>query len=397
VAALVAVPAFALLLVAILWGVAGPVEMLDGSTDPPRSVYMVEPAAMIAAAVLAAVLCGGAVVVGVALWRRDEESLPPPSAQPSPPLQQPAEIGPRERLRLVDALLRSDDAATRAGAARDLVALADSWPDGRQGCVDLLCAYLRDHDPDDGVARDLQRSLVDRLPRRQVTQGEEDAAVTPTSGDGSWADMTIDLRGAKLADWDCRFAVIPARMDFSRVTFAGDTSFHECRFAGSASFAGAVFEGRACFQDIEVARDARFKDAQFRAQSEFDGARFSGRAVFSWAKFEERAHFTLATFGRTADFQDAEFLGATSFDGATFSSWTSLTSAGFHDKATFYETSFDRVTFNRVTFGPAATFQDAKLRCPQETRFIGVTGLAPREVVWLTSQDVKVVLDEPAG
>lgn len=212
-----------------------------------------------------------------------------------------------ERFAKASEQLGSDKPAVRLAGAYAMAGLADDWREGRQPCVDVLCAYLRMPyaplgedsgdvpsmevvSPTPGVqgriAREERevRHTVIRLISRHLRLSEDE----PTS----WRGLDFDFTGAVFDGGD-----------FSGVTFS----------AGTVSFAGATFCGGR----------TSFTKATFGGGSvSFEEATFSsGRVYLSDATFAGgNVSFSRATFsGGEVYILEAAFDGGNVyFDGATF-------------------------------------------------------------------------------
>src|SRR5215470_11419646 len=131
-----------------------------------------------------------------------------------------------------------------------MAGLADYWPEHRQACVDVLCAYLRmPHSPnrsqgappEDRLKFDSARDVHDTVLRIITSHLRPGAEV-------SWRGLDFDFTGVALDDGD-----------FSGVGFAG----------GEVSFGGAEFSSG----------QVSFNGAQFTSPVSFLLARFSGGQV----------------------------------------------------------------------------------------------------------------------
>jgi uncharacterized protein YjbI with pentapeptide repeats len=204
-------------------------------------------------------------------------------------------------------LLGSEKAAVRLAAVYALSALADDWNDGRQTCIDVLCAYLRmPYTPPDEPAPaeppvaaggpTLRGKLRARM-RRPTPPAPEPAATGDDDRERreqrqvrhtvirlipdhlrqpehphTWTGHNLDFSGAVLDG-----------ADFSGTVFSGGTvSFACARFSGgTVSFACARFSGGtvsfagARFSEVTVS----FAGAQFCGDVVFDDAHFSTGAV----------------------------------------------------------------------------------------------------------------------
>ena len=175
----------------------------------------------------------------------------------------------------------------RVGGVHALAELADEWEEGRQMCIDLLCAYLRMPYVADPAAPDYSAS--NRQVRRTIIR-----VIRNHLRDG-WSAVS----------W-CGY-----RFSFEDAVFDGG-DFTSARFAGgNVNFSKARFvSGTFYFNDV------RFDGTPFW----FDGAEFSGaRVVFRGAIFKaSHVSFKGAVLsGGTLDFDDARFEGGrVTFDGA---------------------------------------------------------------------------------
>ena len=129
--------------------------------------------------------------------------------------------------------------AVRLAGAYAMAALADDWPENRQTCVDILCAYLRlPYDPDPGDNAEPAERAAYRA-NREVRH-----TIIRLIGD--------HLRPGAAVSWE------GLDLDFAGVVFDGGV-FASARFSGRwVRFDGAVFSGGSVY---------------------FSGAKFSGSKV----------------------------------------------------------------------------------------------------------------------
>lgn len=213
--------------------------------------------------------------------------------------------------------------AVRLAGVYAMAGLADDWPEQRQTCVDVLCAYLRMPDPapgDDAPAADLR----DFAARREVRHTVIRVIAAHLQGDGKRSGSHRDWRGL---DFDFRGAVFDGG-SFAGAQFTGGTvSFAGARFApGVVVFDGAEFSGGVvAFNGAEVSGFVVFAGAEFSGGSvDFTAVKFSGAyasASFHAAKFSgSRVGFGGAEFSDgSVGFPGAEFSdGSVDFRGARF-------------------------------------------------------------------------------
>jgi hypothetical protein len=196
-------------------------------------------------------------------------------------------------------------AAVRLAGAYAMAGLADDWPENRQTCVEVLCAYLRlPYEPDPGdeapeperlafrASHEVRRTVI-----RVITAHLRDRAAK------SWQGLNFDFTGAVFDGGD-----------FSGAKFSGGTvSFWHAEFSGGE----VILFDSANFSGGEV----DFSGAKFSGgEISFDGAKFPGGEIsFSGAKFPGgEISFDGAGFsGSTVDFSGAKFSGSTvDFSGA---------------------------------------------------------------------------------
>ena len=168
-----------------------------------------------------------------------------------------------ERFAKASEQLGSEKAAVRLAGVYAMAGLADDWREGRQTCIDVLCAYLRmpytppadassetptqadDHAPivDAETARAAReerevRHTVIRLVGRHLRLAEDDAT--------SWCGYDFDFTGAVFDGGDFSGVTFSGgEVSFEGATFSGgDVSFDGATFSGGeVSFGGATFSG----------------------------------------------------------------------------------------------------------------------------------------------------------
>ncbi|MFJ1958794.1 pentapeptide repeat-containing protein [Streptomyces microflavus] len=142
--------------------------------------------------------------------------------------------------------LGHEQAAVRLAGVYAMARLADDWPEQRQVCIDVLCAYLRmPYDTDSNAAgfrhgeREVRLTII-RIIRSHLQD--------PTSAT-TWCGRSLDFSGATFDGGD-----------FSGVTFSGvGVNFRGAEFSGgTVDFSYVTFDG---------------------GLVEFSGAKFSGGQV----------------------------------------------------------------------------------------------------------------------
>jgi hypothetical protein len=226
-----------------------------------------------------------------------------------------------ERFATAAGQLGHESVAVRLAGAHAMAGLADDWPDQRQTCVDVLCAYLRipyemrpsTNSPESSkLVWETLHEVRHTIMRIKSNHLEPDRIRLPNLR--WWRDINLELSGA---------------------TFDG------------GEFAGAQFDGGSAF----------FVNAKFIGSIDFSKAKFMGPGVF----------FENAQFFGDIDFSEAEFHeGAVSLTGRRFISGT----AAFRDSTfkggvvSFMETKFEgaNVDFTRSVFsGSFVSFANAQI------------------------------------
>jgi uncharacterized protein YjbI with pentapeptide repeats len=237
--------------------------------------------------------------------------------------------------------LGSEAPAVRLAGVYAMAGLADDWPENRQTCVDVLCAYLRlPYDPDPGEAAAPANQAAYRADRevrhtviRVITAHLQDGAAV------SWQGLNFDFTGVVFDGGDFTGARFSGGLvDFTGAEFSGGTvRFDRAVFSGgkvyfvNAEFSGgtvrfdrAVFSGGLVnFNAIFSGGTVRFDSAEFSGgKVYFVNAEFSGGTVsFDYAVFSGgKVYFAAIFSGGLVNFDRAVFSGSeVDFLGAEFS------------------------------------------------------------------------------
>jgi ribosomal protein L29 len=197
--------------------------------------------------------------------------------------------------------------AVRLAGVHAMAGLADDWPENRQTCVDVLCAYLRlPYDPDPGEGAELwaayraNREVRHTIIRLIASHLRPDAKV-------SWQGLNLDFTGVVFDGGDFSKAIFSSTVKFTDAVFSGGTVW----FADAVFSGGQVYFDSAKFSGGHV----RFYGAKFSGGDVvFVSAEFSGGEVgFRHAKFSgsDVGFFRAKFSGSKVDFSYAEFSGGT--------------------------------------------------------------------------------------
>ena len=228
-----------------------------------------------------------------------------------------------ERFATAAGQLGDENPAVRLAGTYAMAGLADDWPERRQTCVDVLCAYLRmpygsepaiDAPESERQAFRAAKEVRHTVLRVIAAHLQPDSRRATTSQD--WRGLNLDFTEAIIDGADFSGAEFTSgTVNFYRARFIdGDINFSNAQFAGAnIYFFGAEFTGGT----------VNFNHADFTGGTvRFDGAEFVGGTVSFRA-----ADFT----GGTVHFASAQFSGGTvNFGSAHFTSGTvNFNDAGF--------------------------------------------------------------------
>lgn len=131
--------------------------------------------------------------------------------------------------------LGHEQAPVRLAGAYAMARLADDWPEQRQECVDVLCAYLRmdwksvdrfdENEPPEPPETEVRRAVVDLI----ATHVRKDA---PTS----WSSLDFNLRSAKLPHLRLDEARFDKQLVLSDAEILEPVYIRQTMFVGGATF-----------------------------------------------------------------------------------------------------------------------------------------------------------------
>ncbi|RKT69501.1 pentapeptide repeat protein [Saccharothrix variisporea] len=353
-------------------GVATWLVLAYGRDDPRNSLEAIKTAGTIV------IGSGGAVALWLAVRRQrtaelavaqKERELRQKDDEQAHIAREAVERRVTELYTMAAAQLGSDHAHVRIAGIYALERLAQNNTDQRQVIVNVLCAYLRmPHTAEDTDATepDPERELR-RAQDRQVRLAAQRLLATHLrrgpSADAFWPDITLDLAGASLVDFDlgrCHLhsatfdgAQFHGTTEFSLASFSGPVSFTDARFTGDAGFINTTWPESAAFSRARFDHEADFAQATFGSTATFDGAQVTGKADFSGTRFGY-VSFDNARFAQAAMFDGARFTGRTHFG-------ADVHSAPHFDGCTYFRAArFDQdVVFGGVRFADIVVFDDA--------------------------------------
>jgi hypothetical protein len=208
-------------------------------------------------------------------------------------------------------------APVRVGALHTLEALGQEFAQHRAAIVNVLCAYLRMPDEDDGPVRvNATRILTVHL----------------RPGPGFWADTSVDLTGATLTDLD----------------------LSGCRIDGDLTLDGAVVHGVAKLRRLVVGGGVSLRHAIVRDHIWLERSEFRGQVRADFATFHGDTWFGESNFGAGASFVGATFNGHAWFAGCSCKGVMDFSRSLFRSSAGFRGSTMPSVSLADTTFlGPA--------------------------------------------
>ncbi|MDM7934454.1 MAG: pentapeptide repeat-containing protein [Methanothrix sp.] len=145
-------------------------------------------------------------------------------------------------------------------------------------------------------------------------------------------------------------------LEISGCTFQDNVSFAKAQFLGDARLSGTRFLEQADFGYASFGGVAYFTDAQFLKDCSFGSVVFGGDAIFSGSTFDRDVDFNFAQFSRLSSFWNASFEDV-SFLESQFAGHTTFLDARFYGNATFAGTRFESdVVFRSAQFLEGSTF-----------------------------------------
>jgi len=178
------------------------------------------------------------------------------------------------------AQLGHESPAVRIAGAYALAKLADDWPEQRQVCIDVICAYLRapwpsqvGHSEVEDRSDEMVRASILELISKHLRGGDE----VP-----SWLDASFDFSGAMFRNFRLHNIAFGLTPNFSGATFEGEGVFDLCVFRRGATFDFSRVRGKLSFENV-------FVRGSFMATPQG----FSGQLSFTRTVIEETGCLTL--------------------------------------------------------------------------------------------------------
>ncbi|MFT9669015.1 pentapeptide repeat-containing protein, partial [Streptomyces rhizosphaericola] len=174
--------------------------------------------------------------------------------------------------------LGHDQAAVRLAGVYAMARLADDWPEQRQVCIDVLCAYLRM--PYSTVPAQPGFRHGEREVRLTIIRIIHDHLQDPATST-TWCGLNLDFTGATFDGGDFSGSVFSGgQVSFNGSVFSdGRISFNDSVFSGGrVDFSGSTFSGSQVSFNGSVFSDGRisFNDSVFSGgRVDFSGSTFS--------------------------------------------------------------------------------------------------------------------------
>jgi hypothetical protein len=236
------------------WAVAGVL-----SVPQVRIKDLQQPAATVVAAVIAAVAAVAAAVSALvgAIYSGRQAKRSADAAMETVDLNREKSRDDARAKLYQDAAtqLGHDKAAVRFAGVYALSRLADDWPEQRQACIEVLCAYLRmqsrqvqnmagqpkNGQPKNGQTAEGQpadagdisvRLAIQRVIREHLQEGVKN----------SWSDCRLNFKNAVLDSFGMEGAVFNRAVDFNKSTFTGRCNLRDATFNDRLLLTGVKIE-----------------------------------------------------------------------------------------------------------------------------------------------------------
>jgi hypothetical protein len=136
--------------------------------------------------------------------------------------------------------LGNDKAAVRLAGVYAMARLADDWPERRQMCVDVLCAYLRMPLTAENAAPDGQEEQV-----RDTFVAVLRAHLQDPDAETSWSRLKLNLSGARFYRLNLDGAVFIEPPDFRFLTVEWECSFRDSIFRNGGDLSIPIIQSGA--------------------------------------------------------------------------------------------------------------------------------------------------------
>lgn len=156
----------------------------------------------------------------------------------------------------------SHSATVRLAGAYAMSHLADDWPEQRQMCVDVLCAYLRMPDAT-AIGESQVRTSIIRLIDAHLTQVKR----RRFPDEISWSPMSFEFSSAHFADLRLEAPVFNNNVSFSGATFTGRCQIWGPTFKKWVDFSDATIEGSLDLPRVSLGANFLFNRPRLLAQS----------------------------------------------------------------------------------------------------------------------------------
>ncbi|MEU3735957.1 hypothetical protein AB0E78_02605 [Streptomyces sp. NPDC032198] len=263
--------------------------------------------------------------------------------------------------------LGHDQPAVRLAGVYAMARLADDWPEQRQVCIDVLCAYLRMPYAPDGAEEGFRKG--EREVRLTIIRIISAHLQDPTKS-ATWCGYDLNFTGAVFDGGDFTGSFFSGgTVSFAHATFSGGTvfftgskfvggttSFTDSNFTGGTlAFLNSTFSGGSVYFTRSTLSDGTIS---------FANATFSGaKVVLSYTRFT----------GGSVFFVESKFSGGkVFFTGSPFSgSRVSFANAAFSGGTVFFtDSTFSRgtITFTNATLsGGDVQFPNVRVRAAAVT------------------------------
>jgi hypothetical protein len=176
---------------------------------------------------------------------------------------------------------------------------------------------------------------------------------------GSIEEPSINLSESIIDSFQCEYAKIGKRSNFSKVYFGNDCRLKNTIFANRTSFKGSYFGSTSMFDHCSFMDDVYFSDSHFEQSTHFNNSKFHGNANFSDCYFAPKCNFDESTFYSSVEFRRTIFSDYCSINFTKFKRDAIFIGAKFEDYISFWGAEFDVSNFRDSSFGIRTRFEHA--------------------------------------
>ncbi len=167
--------------------------------------------------------------------------------------------------------LGHEKAAVRLAGVYSMARLADEWPEQRQVCIDVLCAYIRMPASESDTHDQHVRRAIFSVIRQHLQK----------SAEPSWSELMFDFTEANFCNLELDGAIFKTRPIFTRAQFSASCSLASVQFLRGVELQRIKISGDFSLTNVVVKQGALDVDGFTLQSGRFDVA-VTGFDDISW-------------------------------------------------------------------------------------------------------------------